>query len=77
MPDVAEVNVSCYTVSRRLREFGLYERVAVHQIDITQAHAQQRLLFAQLLAHHPREHFDSYIFSDEKSFGFVHFSNVM
>ena len=71
------MNVSCHTVSRRLREFGLHARVAVQQIDITEAHAQQRLLFAQLLAHHPREHFDSYIFSDEKSFGFVHFSNVM
>jgi len=68
--DVAEVNVSTRTIGRRLREVGLRARVAVQQIDITDAHAQQRLIFAELFAARPREFWDVTIYSDEKSFGY-------
>ena len=63
------MNVSTRTISRRLREVGLYARVAVRQLEITEAHARQRLLFAQQLVAQPREHWDVYIFSDEKTWG--------
>ena len=50
-----------------LREVGLHARVAVQQFDTTEAHARQRLLFAQQLIAQPREQWDIYIFSGEKT----------
>lgn len=64
--DVSDVNVSTSTIFRRLKAVGLRPRVAA-KIDITELHAQQRLIFDHVAE--PVEAWDVTIISDEKIFG--------
>jgi len=66
--DVSDVNVSTSTIVRRLKAVGLRPRVAA-KIDITELHAQQRLIFALDHVADPVEAWDVTIISDEKIFG--------
>ena len=67
--DVADVNVSTSTIVRRLKAVGLRPRVAAKKVDITELHAQQRLIFALDHVADPVEALDVTIISDEKIFG--------
>ena len=71
--DVANVNVSPITIGRRLKAHGIRirARVAAKKVDITELHAQQRLLFALDHVGDPIEAWDATIISDEKVFGYV------
>ena len=69
--DVADVNVSPITIGRRLKAHGIRARVAAKKVDITELHAQQRLLFALDHVGDPIEAWDATIISDEKVFGYV------
>jgi len=67
--DVSDVNVSTSTIVRRLKAVGLRPRVAAKKVDITELHAQQRLIFALDHVADPVEAWDVTIISDEKIFG--------
>ena len=75
--DVAQVNLSTRTIGRRLREFGLHARVAVQQLDITKAHAQQRLIFARMFAEKPREFWTQPFIQTRKASGYIkHYKSI-
>jgi hypothetical protein len=61
--------MSISTIVRRLKAVGLRPRVAAKKVDITELHAQQRLIFALDHVADPVEALDATIISDEKIFG--------
>ena len=65
---MADLNVSTLTIGRRLQEVGLWVRVVVQQLKITDENALERLLFEQQYVARPMAHWDVTILSDEKTF---------
>lgn len=65
----AENNVQYQTTLRRLNEGGLQNHSAAREIDLTEAHKQQRIRYCQsMLDVFGEENFKDIIFSDEKPF---------
>ena len=63
-----QLDVSPRTIDRRLREAGLFGRVAQHKRDYTAAQVQQRFAFADGYKDKTVEWWSKVLFSDEKCF---------
>lgn len=63
-----DLNVSCTTVRRRLREAGLKSCVAAQKPFLTESQRQQRLEFARSVENWTVEEWKEVIFTDESTF---------
>lgn len=63
-----ELDVSPDTIDRRLKEAGLYGRVALHKRSYSEAERQKRLSFARGYGAHNADWWAKVLFSDEKCF---------
>ena len=67
--NVTGINVSKFTLSRRLKSYGVKARVAARKEFLTDFQKQLRLTFAEEYGPKDDSWWESVIFSDEKTFG--------
>jgi transposase len=69
-----DLDISSRTIDRRLKEAGLYGRVARHLVTFTAEHKQKRLAFAERYKGWTEAQWESVLFSDETIFTGAGFS---
>lgn len=65
--EIAGVQISARTASRRLNSMGIKSRIAAVKDTLTDEHRRHRFNYAMLYRYHPVEFWRSVIFTDEKS----------